>query len=54
MKRNTYRKPQSLGASKPSCKEKPKKYARSPVVTNPAGLGFPDNFMALIGWRRVG
>lgn len=55
MKHNTYRK-------RPTCKEKPSKlqkkpkgieYEMSATKLNPEGLDFPDNFMAVMGWRRV-
>lgn len=28
-------------------------YKRSKKNANPVGLGFPDNFMAVMGWKRV-
>jgi len=41
--------------SKTSCKEKVKllKYEKSAKKVNPYGLDFPDNFMAIMGWRRT-
>jgi len=43
-----------LNTSKPSCKEKVKllKYEKSAKKVSPDGLDFPDNFMAIMGWRR--
>jgi hypothetical protein len=39
----------------PICKEKRQnlKYEKSATKLNPDGLDFPDNFMAVMGWRRV-
>lgn len=39
----------------PLCKEKRKKlrYEKTETKLNPDGLDFPDNFMAVMGWRRV-
>jgi len=39
----------------PICKEKREKlkYEKSAKKVNPYGLDFPDNFMAIMGWRRV-
>ena len=39
----------------PICKEKRKKlrYEKTATKLNPDGLDFPDNFMAIMGWRRV-
>jgi hypothetical protein len=44
-----------LITSKPSCKGKVKllKYEKSAKKVNPYGLDFPDNFMAIMGWRRT-
>ena len=62
MKHNTYRKAQSVVMSKRTCKEKPSnlqkkskgiEYEMSANKLNPEGLDFPDNFMAVMGWRRV-
>lgn len=45
----------SLITNEPSCKEKRGKlrYEKTETKLNPEGLGFPDNFMAVMGWRRV-
>jgi len=62
MNHNTYRKAQSVVMSKRTCKEKPSnlqkkakgiEYEMSAKKLNPEGLDFPDNFMAVMGWRRV-
>jgi len=62
MKHNTYRKAQSVVMSKRTCKEKPSnlqkkskgiEYEMSANKLNPEGLDFPDNFMAIMGWRRT-
>jgi hypothetical protein len=62
MKHNTYRKAQSVVMSKRTCKEKPSnlqkkskgiEYEMSANKLNPEGLDFPDNFMAVMGWRRT-
>jgi len=39
----------------PICKEKREnlKYEKSAKKVSPDGLDFPDNFMAIMGWRRV-
>ena len=39
----------------PVCKEKRQnlKYEKSAKKVSPDGLDFPDNFMAIMGWRRV-
>jgi len=39
----------------PICKEKREKlrYEKTATKLNPDGLDFPDNFMAIMGWRRV-
>jgi len=39
----------------PICKEKREnlKYEKSAKKVSPDGLDFPDNFMAVMGWRRV-
>lgn len=39
----------------PICKEKRRKlkYEKSATKLNPKGLDFPDNFMAVMGWRRT-
>lgn len=48
--------------SKRTCKEKPSnlqkkskgiEYEMSANKLNPEGLDFPDNFMAVMGWRRA-
>ena len=48
-------KSRSLITTKPSCKEKVKllKYEKSTKKLNPEGLSFPDNLMAVLGWRRA-
>ena len=62
MRHNTYRKAQSVVMSKRTCKEKPSnlqkkskgiEYEMSANKLNPEGLDFPDNFMAVMGWRRT-
>lgn len=52
---NTYRKLRSLITTKSSCKGKVKllKYEKSAKKVSPDGLDFPDNFMAIMGWRRT-
>jgi len=45
----------SLNATFPICKEKREnlKYEKSAKKVSPDGLDFPDNFMAIMGWRRT-
>jgi hypothetical protein len=45
----------SLITTFPICKEKRRKlkYEKSAKKVSPDGLDFPDNFMAIMGWRRV-
>jgi len=44
-----------LNTTFPICKEKREnlKYEKSAKKVSPDGLDFPDNFMAIMGWRRV-
>jgi hypothetical protein len=45
----------SLITTFPICKEKRQKlrYEKTETKLDPVGLDFPDNFMAVMGWRRV-
>jgi hypothetical protein len=39
--------------SKPKKKSRSLKYEKTALKVSPLGLSFPDNFMAIMGWKRV-